>query len=89
MGPYYFLPQHLFCLSHCKTHWTMLMDDLGLVICLWGILNSMVTLTFFPWCKPKWSQDKFNNQPQILLGLGTTHVRGVNNPSIIELGTKH
>ena len=30
------LPKHLFCLTYCKTRWTMLMDNVGLEICLWG-----------------------------------------------------
>ena len=48
------------------------MNNVGLKICILGTSNSMVTLTFFPWCKPKWSQHKFNSQSQILHGLGTT-----------------
>ena len=39
--------------------WIILVDNVGLKTCLLGI---MITLTFFPWCKPKWSQDKFNNR---------------------------
>ena len=30
MGPYLFLPDHLSCLSQCKTRWTMTMHLLGL-----------------------------------------------------------
>jgi hypothetical protein len=72
MGPCLFLPEHLFCLSHPKTHWPMSMDNVGLQICFSGTWNSMITLTFFPWCEPKWCRDKVNNQSQILHGLGTT-----------------
>ena len=65
-GPMIFLPYHLFCLSHPKTCWTVLVDNVGLQICLLGTLTSIITLTFFPRCKPKQSLDKFNNQSQIL-----------------------
>ena len=63
--PFFFTPKHLFCLYHHKTYWTMSVDNLGFKICLLGISNFMVTLTVFPWCKPKWSGDEFNNQSQI------------------------
>jgi hypothetical protein len=72
MGPYLFLLEHHFCLSHRKTCWTMSVDNVGLQICLLGTLISMITLTILPRCKPKWSRDEFNNQSQILQGLGTT-----------------
>ena len=39
--------QHLFCLSHRQTRWTMLVDNVGLQIWLLGTSNSMITLTFF------------------------------------------
>ena len=68
----FFLPKHLFCVSHRETCWTMSVDNVGLNICLSEILNSMVTLTSFPWHKPKWSRDEFNSQSQIFQGLGTT-----------------
>ena len=69
----FWLPKHVFCLSYCITYWTMSMDNVGLTICLLGTSKSMVTLTFWPWCKPKWSQDVFTNQLQILQGLGRLH----------------
>ena len=47
MGHCLFLLEHLFCLSHHKTCWTMSVDNVGLKICLLGISNSMVTLTYF------------------------------------------
>jgi hypothetical protein len=73
MGPCLSLStKHLFGLSHRKTRWTMLLNQIGFQIRLLGISNSMITLTFFPWCKMKWSQDEFNNQSQILQGLGMT-----------------
>ena len=42
----FFLLEHVYCISHHKTHWTMLVDNVGLKICLLGTSNSMVTLTF-------------------------------------------
>jgi hypothetical protein len=61
-----FLPRPLFYLSHYKTPWTMSgffldVDNVGLKTCLLGIMNSMITLPFFSWCKPKWYRDEFNN----------------------------
>ena len=41
---------------HRKSGWTMLVDNVRLEICLLGTSNSMVTVTFFPWCNPKWSR---------------------------------
>ena len=64
MSPCQSLPEHLFCLSR----WTMSMNNVGLL----ETSNSMVTLTCFPWCQPKWFWDEINNQSQILQGLGTT-----------------
>ena len=61
-----FLLEHHICLPHCKIRWSMSMDDVGLKICLLGTSNSMATLIFFPWCKPKWSHDEFNSQSYIL-----------------------
>jgi hypothetical protein len=43
-------------------------DNVGLL----GTSNSVVTLAFISWCDPKWFQDEFNNQSQILQDLGTT-----------------
>ena len=40
MGPCLFLPTHLLCLSHHKTPWTMLVDNVGLKICPLGTSNS-------------------------------------------------
>ena len=42
-----FLLQHLFCLSHHKTHWTMSVDYLGLRLCHLGTFTFMVTLPYF------------------------------------------
>ena len=72
MGPCLFLLEHLFCLSHRKTCWAVLVDNVDLKVRLLGTSNFTVTLTFFPWHKPKWSCDEFNNQSQVLQGLGTT-----------------
>ena len=76
MGPCLFLQDHRLCRSHRKTCWSMYVDNVGHmyvdnVMCLLWTSNSMVTLTFFPWCKPKWSRVEFNNQLQILQRLGT------------------
>ena len=47
MGPWLFLLEHLFCLSHRKICWIMSMDNVGLKICLLGTSSSMIILTFF------------------------------------------
>ena len=47
MGLYFFLLDHLFCLSHCKTHWSMSTNCVGLKTCLLGTSIYMVTMTFF------------------------------------------
>ena len=44
------------CHSHNKTRWTMSVNNVGFKLCLLGTSNFMITLTFFPWCKPKWSR---------------------------------
>ena len=57
------------------------MDNVGLKICLLRSLDSMVTLMFLPWCKPKWSQDEFSNESQIFTRPWDKFmVHGVNNP---------
>jgi hypothetical protein len=71
-GSLVFLPEHLWCLFHGKICWAMSVDHVGLKYVFWGPRSFMVTLTFFPWCKPKWSRDKFNIHGQFLRGLGTT-----------------
>ena len=43
-GPCLFLPNHLFCLFHCKAHWTMSVDNVGLQICLLGAFTVGVLL---------------------------------------------
>jgi hypothetical protein len=70
MGPCLFLPEHLICLYHHKTHRTMSVDNVGLTICLLETSNSIITRTFFPWFKVKWSQDEFNIQSQFYKVLG-------------------
>ena len=47
----FFYQSTLFSLSHCKTCWTMSMDNIGLKMRLLGTSNTMVTLTFFLWTK--------------------------------------
>jgi hypothetical protein len=39
--------ENLFCLSHCKTYWTMTMGNVGVKVGLLGTSSSMVILTFF------------------------------------------
>ena len=73
MGLCHFLPKHFFRLSHRTNRWTMLVDNVGLTICLLRILSFMVTMTFLPWCIMKWSRDEFDSQTHILQGLGWLH----------------
>ena len=68
----FFLPEHLSCLSHHQTRWTMSVDNVDLKICLLGTSNFMIALTFFSWCHLKWSWDKFNSQSKFLQSLRTT-----------------
>ena len=72
MGPCLLVQEHLFCLSHRKTRWTMSVDNTCLEICLLGTSNSMVTMTFFSSVWTEVVQDKFNNQSHILEGFETT-----------------
>ena len=53
----------------------MSVDIVGFKKYLLKTSNSIVTLTSFPWCKPKWSRDEFNNQSQTLQdrALGRRH----------------
>ena len=71
-GPLLFFLDHLFCLSQRKTHWTMAVDRVGLKKYILRTSTSVVTLPFFPWCKPKSSRDNFNVQSHRLDGRGTT-----------------
>ena len=48
MGPCLFLPEHLFCLSHYKIRWTLLVDNVGLKICLLGDLELQSRFDIFP-----------------------------------------
>ena len=66
MDPYLPPQEHLFCLSHRKTRWTMSVENVSHRTCILETWNSIVTVTFVPWCKPKRSLDEFNNQSQIL-----------------------
>ena len=72
MGPCLFLPEHLICLFHWQTRWTMSVNNVGFKICLLGTSKLVVTLIVFPWCNPKWSWNEFNNQLHILHDLGMT-----------------
>ena len=84
MGPCLFLPEHLFCLSHCKTRWTMSTNNAGLKTRILETYNSMVTLIyFFPWCKPKWSTRR-GHRPisNLTRPWDDSLVNGANNPSI-------
>ena len=55
MIPWHLQRENLFCLSHCKTCWTMTMINVGLKIDLLGTSSSMVTLTFIYFCSVNWS----------------------------------
>ena len=67
-GPLPFLPTHISFASYTIIRcWTMLVDYVGLKIRLLGT-SPMVYLAIFPWCKPKWSCDKFNNHSYVSLG---------------------
>jgi len=68
----FFYKSTSFASPTAKTRWTMSVDKVDLNTCLVGTSKSMVTQTCFPRCKLKWSWDEFNNQSQILQGLGTT-----------------
>ena len=48
-APAFFLLDHLFCLSHYKTHWTMSMNNVDLTTSLLGTSNFIITMTFFSW----------------------------------------
>ena len=73
-GPLHFPTRAPLLPSHRKTSWTMSVHNVGLIICLLGTSNSMVSLTDFPWLKRKWSRDVF------YMALGRLHfVHGKNN----------
>ena len=69
---FFFLLEHLFCLSHHKLGWIMLVDNNAFKHVLWGLGTPWSPWHLFPWYKPKWSRDEVNSQSQILRGLGTT-----------------
>ena len=76
-------PRPPLCLSQWKTRWTMAVDRVGLKIYILRTSISVVTLPFFPWCKPKSSRDDFNVQSHRLDGRGTTswsRLHSVNRP---------
>jgi len=60
-----FFYKNTFCLSHCKTRWTMSVDNVGLKTFFGGPLIPRLLWLFFPWCKPKWSWNDLNNQSHI------------------------
>ena len=70
MGPCFLSYHTTFCLSHRNTRWTMSVDYVGLKICLLGTSTSMVTLTFFPWCKRSdpWMSSTTNQHSYMALG---------------------
>jgi hypothetical protein len=89
MDPCLFLLDHLFCLSHRKTHWTMSVDYVGLQICLLGTSTSMVTLTFFLWCKPKWSRDNSTTNQSSYMALERLHGSWCKQPLRMTFWTSH
>ena len=80
------LPEYFFCLSHRKTRWTTSVDTIGLKTRIFGTSNSMVTLTFPPWCKRKWSTPEQVQQPitNFTRPRDNFMVHGVNYPSIVS-----
>ena len=55
-----------FLLTHHKTCWIMILDNVGLEIGVLGTQTSWSLLHFFfPQCKLKWSRDEFNGQSHI------------------------
>ena len=52
IDPWQLQRENLICLSHCKTLWTTIVDNVGMKIGLLGTSSSMVNLTFcfFSWC---------------------------------------
>ena len=53
----FFYQSTSFASPNTKLVWTISVDNKGLKICLLGTSNFVVTLSFFPRCKPKWSRD--------------------------------
>ena len=43
---FFFQPEHLYCLSHRQTHWTIWMNNVGLQICLLETLNFILTKNY-------------------------------------------
>ena len=39
MGPYLFVQEYLFCLSHREPHWIMSVDNVGLKVCIFEDLE--------------------------------------------------
>ena len=75
------LPEHLFCLSHRKTRWTMSMDNVGLETCLLGTSNSMATLIFLPCCKTQMVPGRIQQPATDFTGPWDDFmVHGVNDP---------
>ena len=71
----FFLLEHLFCFSFTSfansvepCQWIMQ----ALKYVFWRSRTSWSIRPFVPWCKLKWSRAVFNNQSQVLQGLGTT-----------------
>ena len=56
-----------------KSTYKVLVDNVGLNLCLLGTSNFMVTMTFSSLVQLQWSQDEFNNQSQIYKTLGRLH----------------
>ena len=68
-GPLLFSIRAPLCRSHCKIHRTMFMDKVCLIKYVFWAPQTPWSLTFLPWCKPKWSRDELNNQLQIYMAL--------------------
>ena len=91
MFPWLLQQENLFCISHHKTNWTIIADNICLIISLLGTSCSMLTLVlFFPWCRLRWSWDKFNNQSQNWReSRDNFMVHNVNNPLANKLRSLH
>ena len=91
MFPWLLQQENLFCISHHKTNWTIIADNICLNISLLGTSCSMLTLVlFFPWCRLRWSWDKFNNQSQNWReSRDNFMVHNVNNPLANKLRSLH
>ena len=80
-----FVLEHIFCHSHHKTCWTMLVDNVDLNICLLGTSNFMVTLIFFSLVYTKVVPRRVPQPITTFTGPWDNFmVHGVNNPLVLQ-----